>query len=371
MQQQALALAGTQGTPFFLYDVAVLRARVRRLRAALPFELLFGVKANPHPALLSALRAEVSGLDVASEGELARAMAVGWSGAALHFAGPGKTEAALRAAVGLGAVVSVESPRELAFLASLNERVRVRLRVNPRLRFRSYRLSMTGAPSPFGIDEEQLSEVVPYFASPTLELEGLHVHPGAQCTSVQGFVTAVSITLSLARKVEHLLERPLRSINFGGGLGVLPDGRELDVEAVGAALKPLRFPDATTRLLEPGRWLAAPCGLYVARVISEKVSRGRRFVVLDGGMNHFLGATGLLGPAAPLLNLSRPDAPPETCTVVGPLCTPLDRFGESVTLPSPRLGDVLAIANAGAYGPSLSPVHFLGHAPPAEHVINA
>ena len=366
MWPQALALAEQHPTPFFLYDLEVLRARVRRVRAAMRARVLFGVKANPHPALLSALRGLVDGLDVASQGELERALGAGWAGHELHFAGPGKTEAALRRAVEVGCCISVESERELRLLCALDRRARVHVRVNPAVRFKSYRLTMTGGPSPFGIDEERLPSVLELLRSERLDFEGVHVHPGAQCTNPQGFAMAVTTTLELTRRLEKQ-GLPVRSVNLGGGFGVLPDGRELDVEAAGAAL-PSTGPEL---FIEPGRWLVAPAGLYVARVVSDKLSRGQRFVVLDGGMNHFLSATGLLGPAFPVSNLSRPDAPLETCTVVGPLCTPLDRFGDAVTLPSPRVGDLLCVANAGAYGPSLSPVHFLGHGPPGEHVIDS
>jgi diaminopimelate decarboxylase len=111
-----------------------------------------------------------------------------------------------------------------------------------------------------------------------------------------------------------------------------------------------------------------PAGLYVARVVSEKRSRGKHFVILDGGMNHHLGATGLTGPRLPLINLSRPEAARVSCTVVGPLCTPLDTLGEDVDLAEPRLGDLIGVPGSGAYGYSFSPLLFLGHPAPAEVV---
>ncbi len=354
-------------TPFYFYDLDVLRARVRRAKKAMPATLLFAVKANPNEHVLRALRGEVDGLDVASVGEIELALRCGWAPEHLSFAGPAKTTAALDFAARLGVLINIESRRELEHLVTLDVRPRVRVRVNPRVQLRAWRVSMSGVPSPFGVDEEALPSLTPLLSR--VNFAGLHVNPGGQCTSVGGFTAAIAATLDLA---EHF-ELPVHAINFGGGWGVLDD-TELDVEAAGAKLTSMlaRFRAATGRdvnaTVEPGRWLAAPCGTYVARVISQKVSRGVHFVMLDGGMNHHLGATGHLG-GAPLrvVNLSRSDGPRVKRTIVGPLCTPLDTFGE-VELVEPQLGDLLGIPNSGAYGPTFSPLRFLGHDAPAEHV---
>jgi diaminopimelate decarboxylase len=331
--------------------------------------------------VLAALRGEVDGLDVASGGELERALAAGFPGEALSFAGPGKTAPELELAVARGAVVSAESPRELEQLASLTRRggrlARVRLRVNPVRAVHAYRVRMVGGPSPFGIDEEALPAAAALLAGAkdALALEGVHVHPGGQCTSPGGVAAAAAGALDVAERLAQLLGAPVPSVNLGGGFGVLAPGDELDVEATGRKLAAMldTYAAATghrpTLLVEPGRWLAAPAGVYVARVVSEKVSRGVHFVVLDGGLHQHLGATGHLAPGGaprlPVVNLSRPGAPVVTRTLVGPLCTPLDTFGE-MALPEPRVGDLVGVLGSGAYGYSFSPLHFLGHPLPAE-----
>lgn len=354
-------------TPFYFYDLELLRQRVRRAKKAMPATLYFAVKANPNEHVLRALLGEVDGLDVASVGEIELAMRCGWSPSQLSFAGPAKTNAALDFAVRAGVLINVESPRELEYLASLDMRPNVRVRVNPRLQLRSWRVSMSGVPSPFGVDEEEFSSLTPLLRR--VNFEGIHVNPGGQCTSVGGFTAAITATLDIAAHCEL----PVRSINFGGGWGVVDD-TELDVEAAGAKFTTMleRFRATTGRdvnaIVEPGRWLAAPCGTYVARVISQKVSRGTHFVMLDGGMHQHLGATGHLG-GAPMrvVNLSRTDGPRVKRTIVGPLCTPLDTFGE-VELVEPQLGDLLGVPNSGAYGPTFSPTRFLGHDAPVEYV---
>lgn len=281
--------------------------------------------------------------------------------------------------------VSVESVRELNAVAALARstggRAKVRLRLNPRERARAYRVPMMGGPSPFGIDEEELGVATERLRAhgEVLECDGLHVHPGGQCTSVGGFAAAVAATLDVVERARREFGMSVRRVNFGGGFGVIDPAEELDVEAAGKRLRAMleKFSAATgagvEAMVEPGRWLVAPAGLYVARVVSEKQSRGTHFTVLDGGMNHHLGATGhLSGPQAPhlpLVNLSRPDAPLVTRTVVGPLCTPLDTLGREVLLPEPAVGDLIGVVGSGAYGYSFSPLHFLGHPLPAEVVV--
>lgn len=346
-------------TPFYFYDLAVLRERVRRAKRAVPATLLFAVKSNPNEAVLKSLLGEADGLDVASTGEIELALRCGWRADQLSFTGPAKTNAALEHAARLGVLINAESPRELEFLVSLNVGARVRVRVNPRLVLKAWRVSMTGRPSPFGIDEEELGGVVPLLRR--LDFRGLHMNPGGQCTSVGGFMAAANALVELASN----FELPVHSLNFGGGWGLTNDA-ELDIEAVGRKLRDVL--GDREALVEPGRWLAAPCGLYVARVVSQKVSRGTHFVMLDGGMHHHLNATAHLGgEPLPIVNLSRTEGPRVKRTLVGPLCTPLDTFGE-VELVEPQPGDLIGVRNSGAYGLTFSPTRLLGHEAPAEYV---
>lgn len=397
-------------TPCFVYDANVLRARVAMLRA-LDAELLCAVKANPHPGVLRVLQPLLDGADVASMGELDAALAAGFAPSTLSFAGPGKSDAELERAAELGAVINVESVRELEVLPSS---ARVRVRVNAATLFRSYRVPFTGAPSPFGFDEESLDEVLPLLKR--FRLEGVHLHAGAQCTSVEGVLTVARVGLALLARVGGT------SLNLGGGFGAIAPDNELDVAALapklnalipspapaegqgegaspeegeharaerdadkrGANTRDIRGsgggslphpnPARLTLCFEPGRWLVGPAGLYVTRVVSEKRSRGKHFAILDGGVHHFFSASTVLTPPnarrAPVLNLTRPDAPLVRRELHGVLCTPLDSLGADVELPEPRVGDLLAFQCAGAYGPTFSPTNFLGHPHPLELLVN-
>jgi len=128
-------------------------------------------------------------------------------------------------------------------------------------------------------------------------------------------------------------------------------------------------------ILEPGRFLAGPAGVYLARTRTVKESRGKTFVVLDGGMNHHLAASGNLGQVIkrdyPVVNASRVgEAASQAAAVVGPLCTPLDTLARDASLAPVRAGDLLAVLQSGAYGLSASPVGFLSHPMPAEVLVD-
>jgi diaminopimelate decarboxylase len=325
--------------------------------------LLCAVKANPHAEVLKTLAPLLDGADVASQGEYERALAAGFRATEVSFAGPGKSAVALERAARDGATLNVESQRELDLLAATGVEVRVRLRVNPQVTFRSYRVAMTGGARVFGFDEESLHEV----RVPTnVKVVGVHLHAGAQCTSVGGVLEVARVGLELLARVGG------DELNLGGGFGAVAPGQELDVAALAPRLRALKEKAArpVTLFFEPGRWLMGPSGLYVTRVVSEKRSRGAHFTVVDGGIHHFLSASALMLPPnaarAPVLNLSRPDAPLERRALAGVLCTPLDSLGVDVELPAPRVGDLLAFQCAGAYGPSFSPSTFLSHGRAAE-----
>jgi diaminopimelate decarboxylase len=374
-------LAARHGTPFFVYDPARVEAqisRVRRAFAGVPLELLYAVKANPNPELIGSLLSSIDGLDVASLGELELALSLGVDPGRVSFAGPAKTRPALERAVELGVVVVAESLRELELLAQLSkpERIpRVLLRINPALRIHAFRAQISGVPSPFGIDEEELGALQDELTSlrRVIDLRGIHVHAGSQCTSHKALLLSMETTLALAARISPT--QALETISLGGGFGVVP-GSALDVEALGVAFEESyrRFVQPSNTqpaiVLELGRYLVAEAGVYVGRVVSEKRSRGTHFVILDGGSNHLLAATGILGgESRPPINVSRPEAPRAVRTVVGPLCTPVDVLARNVELAEPKIGDLIAFLDAGAYGLSMSPHSFLGHRRPAELVV--
>ncbi len=379
--------AARLGTPIYVHDLALGRARLAALRAALPDDtrVLLPVKANPSPAVLAALGPLADGLDVASLGELRRGVEAGVPAARHNLVGPAKTPAVLAAALDAGVgSISVESPEELEALAGLAaaraQRVGVRLRVAPDRRPHAYATPMAGVPTPFGLDEVELEPSVRrLLAAPALAPLGLHVHVGSECRSARAAWATAAAALDLVERLARDHGLPAPELDLGGGfaapVGAAPG---LDVAAYGAQLaRGLAAFRAATGLsprpvLEPGRWWLGPIGAYVVTVVRVKRSRGVCFAITDGGLHHCQLASPRLGAAArPILSLAEDGRPEEPVTITGPLCTPLDVLGEGVLIPEPRVGDRLAVLDVGAYGRSLSPIEFLSQPEPLEASLDA
>jgi diaminopimelate decarboxylase len=384
------AIAEQYGTPFYLYDMDAALSHLRRLKKAMPacVDILFAMKANPNPRLLELYRSDVTGLDISSGGEMALAQRVGYAAGDMSFAGPGKTDKELRSAIEQRIhLLSVESLSELervvAVARELGTRVRVTLRINPSSIPNAFMMKMGGRPSQFGIAEEEIDEPLAYaLGSDAIELCGLHVYSGTQCLDRTAIVANLQQTLELNAQLVDKHGFDPQVVNLGGGFGVayFPGQEPLDNDELAAAVgetisafvaSDSRFARARF-ILELGRYLIGPFGTYVARVVEVKRTRGKRFVIMDGGMNHCFAATGNFGQLVKknyqVDNLSAPSRDPEPHELVGPLCTPLDSMARSVALPRAEPGDLVAFRNCGAYSYTASPLLFLGHDTPIELV---
>jgi diaminopimelate decarboxylase len=384
----ATELAATHGTPLFVYDAGILDRQLRLLRATFPpeFDIAYSIKANPCPPLIRHFVNAGLGLEIASAGEFHQALRAGCPPERILFAGPGKTEAELALVLerGIGEI-HVESEREAERLEAIAGRLGVlahaALRINPGPDAQGGAMRMGGKPAPFGVDEERIEPVIDRLeASPHVAFQGIHLFTGTQILDDQVLLTQYRKGLEIARRVTRMIGRPLQTIDFGGGLGIpyFPSEAPLAMDRLGALLADLAAEvraDAAFRgtrlLIEPGRFLAGEAGVYLARVNDVKESRGKTFLVLDGGMNHHLAASGNLGqvikrnfPVAIANRLEEPVGPP--VDVVGPLCTPLDILARDVPLPPAHVGDLFAIFQSGAYGLSASPLGFLSQPSPVE-----
>ncbi|WP_353203526.1 pyridoxal-dependent decarboxylase, exosortase A system-associated [Sphingomonas sp.] len=373
-------------TPLFVYDFGVVAARVARFRAAMSLrvKLHYAIKANPFAPLLDAIAPLVDGLDVASGGELAIALQRK-SGGAISFAGPGKRDDELTAAIIAQATINLESEgewnRTLALSDRLGLRPRVAVRVNPDFELRGSGMRMGGRATPFGVDADRAGALIARIRASDADWHGLHIFAGSQSLDTAALIEALTGALALAERLADQagLSPPL--VNLGGGFGIpyFPGDLPIDVMAIGQALgaaieqSPLAGAGCSFAT-ELGRWLVGECGVYLTRIVDRKQSRGETFLVTDGGMNHQLAASGNLGTVVkrnyPVAVASaESDAPTETVSVVGPLCTPLDRLADRVTLPVAHVGDLVAVFMAGAYGVSASPTAFLGHPAPRELLV--
>jgi diaminopimelate decarboxylase len=373
--------------PFYVYDRDVMTVRVRALRKALPEEISihYAVKANPMPAVVQHFVGLVDGMDVASVRELRLALNARVCADDISFAGPGKVDEELAAAVSANITVNLESENELERIeeqgARLGRTPVVAVRVNPDFELKSSGMKMGGGPKPFGVDAEVVPPLVAKIIERGLRFRGFHIFCGSQNLSVESINEAQEKTFDLAARLAEQTSAPLDSLNIGGGFGIpyFPGDRSLEIDRVGDRLKEIlskfrrRLPDAKI-VIELGRYLVGEAGVYVCKVVDRKVSRGHTFLVTNGGLHHHLAASGNFGqvirknyPIAVANRMGAMDL--EEVSVVGPLCTPLDILGSHVRLPKASVGDLIAVFQSGAYGFTASPVNFLSHPPPEEIIV--
>jgi diaminopimelate decarboxylase len=409
------ALAEAAGTPTYVYSATAIRAAYERLASAfspLGARFQYAVKASPNLHLCRLLRALGAGMDVVSGGELERAWLAGAPMADIVFAGVGKSDEEIRAALdgrfsplgdgaeavalelpdpaGRGPVglFNVESESELACIARLGEELGVRaracLRVNPDVDPFTHEYTTTGKEmNKFGLDADLIGGLFDaWAAAPGVELVGLHVHIGSPVPRIDPYVKAVAVLLALLDDLEARGHRP-RVLNLGGGWPVAYREAEVPpLEAYAAAIVPLLAPRAGRGLrvlLEPGRSLLANSGVLVTRVQHVKRGRSKTFVICDAGMHtlirpalyrafHFVWPVGWDGPAP-----RREEDPGvgglEACDVVGPICETGDFLARDRPLPPVARGDLLAVFSAGAYGMSMAS-NYNDHGRPAEVLVD-
>ncbi|MFM6933684.1 MAG: pyridoxal-dependent decarboxylase, exosortase A system-associated [Novosphingobium sp.] len=376
-----------QETPLFVYSRRMLSEKVAQLRTVMPKRLgiHFAMKANPFAPVLDVMSKLVDGFDVASAGEMTMAFAAGVSPQKISFAGPGKRDAELAAAIHHGVTLNLESEgeaeRALAIAAREGRTPRLAIRVNPDFDLKGSGMKMGGGAKPFGVDAERVPALARRIIDAGAEWHGLHIFAGSQALSAEAIIDTQGQTLDLAARLADEIGAPLPHCNLGGGIGIpyFPGDEPVDVAAVGAALE-ARFaalPDVLhdTRFnVELGRYLVGEAGVYLTRIVDRKISHGEVFLVTDGGLHHQLAASGNFGTVVrrnyPVAIASRFGAPvEEEASIVGCLCTPMDKLAEKAGFPRADVGDLVAIFCAGAYGASASPAAFLGHGPAHEMLV--
>ena len=375
-------------TPFFAYDRRLLDARIALLRTTLPegIDLSYAVKANPMPAVVQHLSSLVDSFDVASAIEMRTGLDTPMPATRISFAGPGKTPAELSQAVAAGVTVTLESRTEAERVVStgarLGVRPRVAVRVNPDFRVKGSGMRMGGGPQQFGVDAEEVPQLLGQLSRADVEVLGFHIFAGSQNLDAEIIGEAQRATVELVLELAQSAPGPITYLNLGGGFGIPYFERDspLDVGRVGENLAAVlderirpNLPEARV-VVELGRYIVGECGVYVTRVLDRKVSRGKTFVVVDGGLHHQLAASGNFGQVIrrnyPVAVGNRLEQDPtETVSVVGCLCTPLDLLADDVALPAAELGDLIVVFHAGAYGLTASPTAFLGHPEPVEVLV--
>ena len=363
------AIAAELGTPTWVTGAGTLRARYRRLHAALAeagvdASIHYAVKANDHLAVLRILADEGAGADVVSGGELRRAVEAGIAPDRIVFSGVGKSDDELTLAVSRSiAQINIESREELERLSSLataaGRRARVVLRVNPDIDAGTHAKIATGlADSKFGIAYDEAAELYALAATlPGLDPAGFAVHIGSQITRMAPFSAAYARIATLVGQVRQA-GHAVSVVDCGGGLGI---GYRNEVDgsprALAHAIRSTLGGLGVRLLVEPGRWLVAPAGLLLSTVLRVKQGAGEAapFVVLDAAMNDLLRPS-LYDSWHGVVPLGSRDAvqPPAPAHLVGPVCESGDMLARGRPLPALQPGARVAILDTGAYGSVMS-----------------
>lgn len=380
-------LADRVGGSFYAYDRRMLTERVDHVRRMLPqgVHIHYAMKANPMPAVVQHMASLVDGLDVASRGELKVALDTTTPVDEISFAGPGKSESELKSAIAAGIVINIESHLEMERAARIGDelgyRPKVAVRVNPDFELKSSGMKMGGGSKQFGVDAEEVPGMLKSMAELDLEFRGFHIFSGSQNLRAESIMEAQEKSIQLGVRLAGHAPSAVKALNIGGGFGIpyFPGETPLDLAGVGENLGNLmpivarEMPDAHV-VIELGRYLVGEAGIYVTPVVDRKVSRGKVFLVTEGGLNHHLAASGNFGqvirknyPVAVGNKMNGGER--EIASVVGPLCTPLDILAESMEMAKAEVGDLIVVFQSGAYGPTASPAAFLSQSGVAEVLV--
>lgn len=380
--EQTEKLAAQFGTPLYLYDGNKLEEQYRLLKDCMPacFEICYAVKANPLLGVLQVFKSVGSGAEVASEGELYLALKAGFKERDIIYTCPGKTpegiEMALRNNIGS---INLESVYEAALVNDIAVReqryeVPVCVRLNPDFSIGGAGLQMSGQ---FGVDEDALESFFQQLRArfTRLKLIGVHVYSGTQVMNAEDILVNADRILSLALNLSANYGFSLKLIDLGGGFGVAyknEDGLDLHVlkqgytqlwKKYGPSLKDVRL------IVESGRFLTAAAGEFITRVLSAKVSKGRKYIICDGGYSHH-PASFHIGRFShnrfAVMPVKNTQATQELVTITGPTGTPVDILARDIMMDPVIPGDLLRIPNSGAYGFTNSCQHFFSGPSPAE-----
>ncbi len=356
-------IAEDVGTPFYCYSTATLERHYRVFDEAFKgtdHTICYSMKANSNQAVVKTLVDLGAGIDVVSEGELRRALALGVPGRKIVFSGIGKTarEMALGLKEGI-ACFNVESEPELELLSSvatrIGSRAMVSIRINPDVDAKTHHKITTGkAENKFGISYLRAPEVYARAAAlPSIEVAGIDMHIGSQITELEPFAQAFRLMADLTRTL-RAQGHDIRHLDLGGGLGVPYRGTN-DVPPHPdeyATMVKQTLGDLGCRLvLEPGRMITGNAGILLSRVIYVKSGEERDFIIQDAAMNDLIRPT-LYDAYHEIIPVAEPngDAARKVADVVGPVCESGDYLARARALPPVEEGDLLAVMTAGAYG---------------------
>lgn len=351
-------LAQKYQTPYYVYDFDHITKQYEELKNSFRARkslIAYAVKANSNLSLIKHLSNLGAGADCVSIGEVRRAIKVGIPSYKIIFSGVGKSDEEIREALDLDILmINVESAAELnrveAIAKDLNKIARISIRVNPNIDPKTHPYISTGLhENKFGVDIDTAKRMyIQCKNSEFLEPTGIHCHIGSQLTQLQPIKDAVNIVANLVRNLKAI-KIDLSFMDVGGGLGIIyKDEKLIDTYEYAQAILDAMFGLDLTVICEPGRFIVGNSGVFVTKVLYEKVNGNKRFVVVDGAMNDLIRPS--LYNAYHKIEVLNDNKDFSDCNIVGPVCESGDFFAKNVELPQTQHNDLVAIYSAGAYG---------------------
>ncbi|MEC2074264.1 type III PLP-dependent enzyme domain-containing protein [Alkalihalophilus marmarensis] len=380
------SIAKKYETPLYIYDGNALIKNFKKMKNLLneDTDIYLSLKANPSLGVSSIFSNIGAGAEVASLGELKTALKAGFDNDRIIFSGPGKKKDELEYAIKKKIYcIIAESLEEIQLISEFsykfNIKVNIGLRINPSFKNNTYTtLKMGGVPSQFGIEEHLINRCIGKILENTnMKFKGIHTYNGTQVLNYEEVIDAMRHTFHLVELIKNKFDLHCEFVDLGGGFGVkyFNNQKDFNFERFSIEFNKLvseqKDSNPSTRyILESGRFLLAPYGYYITKVNYIKESKGKKFVIVDGGLNHHQASTfrgRFMRNNFPIDNLNGNQRNElEKVSVVGPLCTPEDCIGNDVILPKIDVGDYIVIKNSGAYGLTYSPIFFLSHESPYE-----
>lgn len=358
-----LQIAKEYQTPIFAYDFDKIEEYYHQFKSAFSGRktlICYALKANSNLSVVKKLASLESGADCVSLGEIKRAILAGIPPYKIIYSGVGKQEEEIKEAINLGILfINIESKAELfkveSIAKSLNTKARISIRVNPDIDPQTHPYISTGLKeNKFGIEiQEAKSLYLHAHKSEFLEPIGIHFHIGSQLTKLQPIYESAQ---KIAKLVHSLLalKIDIKFFDIGGGLGITySDETTINpYDYAQSILECLRGLDLTI-ICEPGRFIVGNAGVFLVKVLYEKISQNKRFVIVDGAMNDLIRPS-LYNAYHQIIPLTQPQGKKSPADIVGPICESGDYLGKNIELPPLKEGDVLAILSSGAYGFSMS-----------------
>ena len=351
-------LANKYQTPYYVYDFDYITAQYTQLKESFRARkslIAYAVKANSNLSVIKHLANLGAGADCVSIGEVKRALKVGIPSYKIIFSGVGKSDDEIKEALELDILmINVESAEELnrveTISKELNKVARISIRVNPNIDPKTHPYISTGLhENKFGVDIDTAKRMyIQCKNSESLEPTGIHCHIGSQLTQLQPIKDAVKIVADLVRNLKAI-KIDLSFMDVGGGLGIVyKDEVLIDTYEYTQSILDVLFGLDLTVICEPGRFIVGNSGVFVTKVLYEKVNGNKRFIIVDGAMNDLIRPA--LYNAYHKIEVLNDNKEFSDCNLVGPVCESGDFFAKNIELPKTDHNDLVAIYSAGAYG---------------------